>query len=159
MPKLDAFDAQLKGSGEREMSTTMAFVGFSTLAETRTLVLALCPSCRMKRVPSVWRACSVSWVFIPLSGSCTSQKMRMPDYAYRESEDGQVIEAGINEAGALSAWIAAGTSYSNHLHVPLVPFYIYYSMFGFQRVGDLPGLFYDSQTRGFCWAEQRAAPL
>ena len=67
---------------------------------------------------------------------------------YKESKDGQVLEEGINEAGAMSAWIAAATSYSNH-DAPVIPFYIYYSMFGFQRVGDLAWLAGDIQARGF----------
>ena len=67
---------------------------------------------------------------------------------YREDKHGQVLQEGINEAGAMSSWIAAGTSYSNH-GVPTIPFYIYYSMFGFQRVGDLAWAAGDSRTRGF----------
>jgi pyruvate dehydrogenase E1 component len=67
---------------------------------------------------------------------------------YREDKQGQVLQEGINEAGAMSSWIAAGTSYSNH-GVPTIPFYIYYSMFGFQRVGDLAWAAGDSRTRGF----------
>jgi len=67
---------------------------------------------------------------------------------YKEDQKGQILEEGINEAGAMSAWIAAATSYSNN-HKPLLPFYIYYSMFGFQRVGDLAWLAGDAQARGF----------
>ena len=67
---------------------------------------------------------------------------------YREDKHGQVLQEGINEAGAMSSWIAAGTSYSNH-GVPTIPFYIYYSMFGFQRIGDLAWAAGDSRTRGF----------
>ena len=68
--------------------------------------------------------------------------------AYKESKDGQVLEEGINEAGAFSAWLAAATSYSTHQYT-LIPFYIYYSMFGFQRIGDLAWAAGDSQARGF----------
>jgi pyruvate dehydrogenase E1 component len=67
---------------------------------------------------------------------------------YKEDKQGQVLQEGINEPGAFSSWIAAGTSYSNH-DVPMIPFYIYYSMFGFQRVGDLAWAAGDSRTRGF----------
>jgi pyruvate dehydrogenase E1 component len=67
---------------------------------------------------------------------------------YREDKHGQVLQEGINEAGAMSSWIAAGTSYSNH-GIPTIPFYIYYSMFGFQRIGDLAWAAGDSRTRGF----------
>ena len=67
---------------------------------------------------------------------------------YREDKLGQILQEGINEAGALSSWIAAGTSYANH-DLPMIPFYIFYSMFGFQRVGDLAWAAGDSRTRGF----------
>jgi len=67
---------------------------------------------------------------------------------YREDKSGQILEEGINEGGALCSWIAAGTSYSNH-DVPMVPFYIYYSMFGFQRIGDFVWAGGDMQSRGF----------
>jgi pyruvate dehydrogenase E1 component len=102
----------------------------------------------MKRAPLAWKACFVSWVFIPSVGQLYQPEDADALAAYRESEDGQVIEAGINEAGAFAAWMAAGTAYSNHLHT-LIPFYIYYSMFGFQRVGDLAWAAGDLQTRGF----------
>src|SRR5690606_35020222 len=68
--------------------------------------------------------------------------------SYHESDTGQILEEGINEAGAMSSWIAAATAYSNH-GVPMIPFYIYYSMFGFQRIGDLAWAAGDSQARGF----------
>ena len=67
---------------------------------------------------------------------------------YKEDKKGQILQEGINEAGAFSSWIASGTSYSNH-GVPTIPFYIYYSMFGFQRVGDLAWAAGDNRTRGF----------
>src|SRR5437764_15232515 len=67
---------------------------------------------------------------------------------YREAKDGQILEEGITEAGALSSWLAAATSYSSH-GTPMLPFYIYYSMFGFQRVGDLVWAAADSRARGF----------
>src|SRR5690606_28308270 len=67
---------------------------------------------------------------------------------YKESEQGQILEEGINEAGATSAWLACATSYSAHQY-PMVPFYIFYSMFGFQRIGDLAWAAGDSQARGF----------
>ena len=67
---------------------------------------------------------------------------------YKESREGQILEEGITEAGALSSWIAAGTSYSHH-GIPMIPFYVYYSIFGFQRVGDLIWAAADSRARGF----------
>ena len=68
--------------------------------------------------------------------------------SYREEKSGQVLEEGINEAGAMSSWIAAGTSYTNH-DIEMIPIYLFYSMFGFQRIGDLAWAGADSQTRGF----------
>ena len=68
--------------------------------------------------------------------------------AYREAQDGQILEEGITEAGAMSSWIAAATSYSVH-RLTMLPFYIYYSMFGFQRVGDLIWAAADQRARGF----------
>ncbi|WP_163095107.1 hypothetical protein, partial [Acinetobacter baumannii] len=67
---------------------------------------------------------------------------------YREDKKGQILEEGINEAGAMSSWIAAGTSYSTH-NQPMLPFYIFYSMFGFQRIGDLAWAAGDSRAHGF----------
>ena len=67
---------------------------------------------------------------------------------YREDKAGQILQEGINEAGAMSSWIAAATSYSSH-GMAMIPFYIFYSMFGFQRIGDLAWLAADSHSRGF----------
>ena len=73
---------------------------------------------------------------------------------YKESEDGQVLQEGINEAGAMADWIAAATSYSVH-GVPMIPFFIYYSMFGFQRIGDLAWAAGDSRRGASCWGAPR----
>lgn len=77
---------------------------------------------------------------------------------YKEDKAGQVLQEGINEAGGLCDWIAAGTSYSTH-NVPMIPFFIYYSMFGFQRVGDLIWAAADQRTRGFYSVERQGVPL
>ena len=75
---------------------------------------------------------------------------------YRESKDGQVLQEGINEGGAMSSWIVAATSYSTN-NVPMIPFYIYYSMFGLQRVGDLAWLAGDIRAAASCWAARPGA--
>ncbi|NCF33525.1 MAG: pyruvate dehydrogenase (acetyl-transferring), homodimeric type [Proteobacteria bacterium] len=149
IPKLAAFDAQLKGSGERKISTTMAFVRIlATLVRDKNIGSRIVPI-----VPDEARTFGMEGMFRQLGIYSSVGQLYQPEdadalAAYRESEDGQVIEAGINEAGAFAAWMAAGTAYSNHLHT-LIPFYIYYSMFGFQRVGDLAWAAGDLQTRGF----------
>ena len=76
---------------------------------------------------------------------------------YKESKDGQMLQEGINEPGAMSSWIAAATSYANH-GIPMIPFYIYYSMFGFQRIGDLAWAAGDPARAASCWAALPAAP-
>jgi pyruvate dehydrogenase E1 component len=149
IPKLAAFDAQLKGSGERKISTTMAFVRIlATLVRDKNIGSRIVPI-----VPDEARTFGMEGMFRQLGIYSSVGQLYQPEdadalAAYRESEDGQVIEAGINEAGAFAAWMAAGTAYSNHLHT-LIPFYIYYSMFGFQRVGDLAWAAGDLQTKGF----------
>ncbi len=149
VPKLSALDAQLKGSGERKISTTMAFVRIlATLVRDKNIGSRIVPI-----VPDEARTFGMEGMFRQLGIYSSVGQLYQPEdadalAAYRESKDGQVIEAGINEAGAFAAWMAAGTSYSNHLHT-LIPFYIYYSMFGFQRVGDLAWAAGDLQTRGF----------
>jgi len=149
MPPLSAFAAQLKGSGERKISTTMAFVRIlATLVRDKNIGSRVVPI-----VPDEARTFGMEGMFRQLGIYSSVGQLYQPEdaealAAYRESEDGQVIEAGINEAGAFAAWMSAGTAYSNHLHT-LIPFYIYYSMFGFQRIGDLAWAAGDLQTRGF----------
>ncbi len=148
-PDLDFFQAVLKGSGERQISTTMVFVRLlSTLIRDRVCGPRVVPI-----VPDEARTFGMEGMFKQLGiYSPVGQLYESVDSgtmtAYRESEKGQVLEEGITEAGAFCAWMAAATSYANHGQT-LIPFYIFYSMFGFQRVGDLAWAAGDVQARGF----------
>ena len=148
-PELDAFKSQLEGTGDREISTTMSFVRIlSTILRDKQLGKHVVPI-----VPDESRTFGMEGMFRQLGifsqlGQLYTPEDRDQLMFYREDKHGQVLQEGINEAGAMSSWIAAGTSYSNH-GVPTIPFYIYYSMFGFQRVGDLAWAAGDSRTRGF----------
>jgi pyruvate dehydrogenase E1 component len=149
VPPLSAFDAQLKNTGDREISSTMAFVRIlSTLLKDKKLGPQLVPI-----VADESRTFGMEGMFRQLGIYSSIGQLYHPQDAdqlmwYREDKQGQILQEGINEAGAISSWIAAGTSYSTH-GVPMVPFYIFYSMFGFQRVGDLAWAAADSRTRGF----------
>jgi pyruvate dehydrogenase E1 component len=149
VPELSAFQSQLDGSGDRENSTTMAFVRvLSTILRDKQIGKHVVPI-----VPDESRTFGMEGLFRQLGifsqvGQLYTPEDREQLMFYREDKHGQVLQEGINEAGAMSSWIAAGTSYSNH-GVPTIPFYIYYSMFGFQRVGDLAWAAGDSRTRGF----------
>src|SRR4051795_12120327 len=149
VPELSAFQSQLDGSGERENSTTMAFVRIlSTILRDKQIGRHVVPI-----VPDESRTFGMEGLFRQLGifsqvGQLYTPEDREQLMFYREDKHGQVLQEGINEAGAMSSWIAAGTSYANH-GVPTIPFYIYYSMFGFQRVGDLAWAAGDSRTRGF----------
>ena len=148
-PPLSAFQGQLDGSGEREISTTMAFVRIlAALVRDKSLGARVVPI-----VPDESRTFGMEGMFRQLGIFSQVGQLYVPEDAdqlmfYREDSDGQIIQEGINEAGAMSSWIAAATSYSNH-DVPMLPFYIFYSMFGFQRVGDLAWAAGDSRARGF----------
>ncbi len=145
----EPFTRQFQGSGERRVSTTMAFVRLlSTLARDSAIGERVVPI-----VPDEARTFGMEGMFRQLGiYSSVGQLYEPEDYgeiaSYRESLDGQVLEEGINEAGAFAAWMAAATSYSTHRYT-LIPFYIFYSMFGFQRVGDLAWAAGDMQARGF----------
>ena len=149
VPPLDAFSALLKGSGEREISTTMAFVRLlQILVKDPNIGERIVPI-----VPDEARTFGMEGMFRQLGiYSSVGQLYEPVDtgqmMVYREDRHGQVMEEGINEGGAFSAWLAAATSYSTHAQT-LVPFYIYYSMFGFQRVGDLCWAAGDLSARGF----------
>ncbi|HBX74151.1 MAG TPA: pyruvate dehydrogenase (acetyl-transferring), homodimeric type, partial [Halieaceae bacterium] len=148
-PELSVFDNQLKGSGKREISTTMAFVRLlSTLVKDKHIGERVVPI-----VPDEARTFGMEGMFRQLGiYSSVGQRYTPQDAGqimfYKEDQKGQILEEGINEAGAFSAWIAAATSYSTSGY-PMVPFYIFYSMFGFQRIGDLAWAAGDSQARGF----------
>ncbi len=149
IPDISVFDAQLKGSGDREISTTMAFVRMlTTLSRDKKVGKHVVPI-----VADEARTFGMEGLFRQLGIYSSEGQLYRPEDAdqllyYREDRKGQILEEGISEAGAISSWIAAGTSYSNH-GVSMIPFYIYYSMFGFQRVGDLAWAAADIQARGF----------
>ncbi len=149
IPPLTAFAKQLEGTGERKISTTMAFVRIlNTLIKDKNIGERVVPI-----VPDEARTFGMEGMFRQVGiYSAEGQKYTPQDAGqvmyYKEDKKGQILEEGINEAGSMSSWIAAATSYSNH-HTPLLPFYIYYSMFGFQRIGDLAWLAGDAQARGF----------
>ena len=149
IPDISLFDAMLKGTGEREISTTMAFVRVLTaLVRDKSIGKNIVPI-----VPDEARTFGMEGLFRQLGIYSSKGQLYEPQDAdqlmyYREDKKGQILQEGINEAGAMSSWIAAGTAYANH-GVPMIPFYAFYSMFGFQRVGDLAWAAGDIQARGF----------
>ncbi|MBL8527302.1 MAG: pyruvate dehydrogenase (acetyl-transferring), homodimeric type [Burkholderiales bacterium] len=149
VPPLSAFQSLLKSSEDRDFSTTMAFVRILNLLVKdkqigRRVVPIVADESRtfgmegMFRQLGIWS--SVGQLYTPQDAD---QLMY-----YKEDKHGQILQEGINEAGAMADWIAAATSYSTH-GVPMIPFYIFYSMFGFQRIGDLAWAAGDSRCRGF----------
>ncbi|MCU9850478.1 pyruvate dehydrogenase (acetyl-transferring), homodimeric type [Defluviimonas sp. WL0024] len=149
IPALDKFEGQLKGTGDREISTTMAFVRIlTTLLRDKGVgkhVVPIVPDeSRTFGMEGLFRSAGI---YNPLGQNYTPEDADQMMF-YKETTDGQVLQEGINEAGAMADWIAAATSYSNH-GVPMIPFFIYYSMFGFQRIGDLAWAAGDSRARGF----------
>ena len=149
VPELSAFENMLVSTGEREISTTMAFVRIlSTLVRDKQLGKYIVPI-----VPDEARTFGMEGMFRQLGIYASQGQLYEPMDSdqvmfYKESKDGQILEEGINEAGSFSSWIAAATSYSVS-GVQMIPFYIFYSMFGFQRIGDLAWAAGDSRARGF----------
>ncbi|MGQ7844153.1 pyruvate dehydrogenase (acetyl-transferring), homodimeric type [Granulosicoccus sp. 3-233] len=149
IPDLSVFGAQLKSTGQREISTTMAFVRvLTTLLRDKKIGKQIVPI-----VPDESRTFGMEGLFRSVGIYNPKGQMYTPEDAeqmmfYKESKTGQILQEGINEAGGMADWIAAATSYSVH-GVPMIPFYIYYSMFGFQRIGDLAWAAGDSRARGF----------
>ena len=149
VPPLSAFEAQLKATDGREISTTMAFVRIlNTLLRDKSLGKRVVPI-----VPDESRTFGMEGMFRQFGIWSQVGQLYRPQDAdqlmfYKEDRSGQVLQEGINEAGAMSSWIAAATSYSTS-NCPMIPFYIYYSMFGFQRVGDLAWAAGDMRARGF----------
>ncbi len=149
VPALSAFEAQTKGTGEREVSTTMAFVRLlSNIVKDKEIGHRIVPI-----VPDEARTFGMEGMFRQIG--IYSAKGQLYDPAdsgqvmyYREDKQGQLLEEGINEAGSMGSWLAAATSYSVN-NYPLIPFYIYYSMFGFQRIGDMCWAAGDLRARGF----------
>lgn len=148
-PELSAFEVLLRDSGEREMSTTMAFVrALAVIARDKGLARHLVPI-----VPDEARTFGMEGLFRQIGIYSPKGQLYEPQDAdqlmyYREDKKGQILQEGINEAGAMSSWIAAATAYTNH-GVEMIPFYAYYSMFGYQRVGDLWWAAGDMQAKGF----------
>ncbi len=149
VPPLEAFAALLEASGEREISTTMALVRLlGILIKDKGIGRHVVPI-----VPDEARTFGMEGMFRQIGIYSSMGQLYTPQDAdqllyYREDKQGQILEEGINEGGAMCSWIAAGTAYANH-GVYMVPFYIYYSMFGFQRVGDFAWAAGDMRTRGF----------
>jgi pyruvate dehydrogenase E1 component len=149
IPPLATFQRLLESSGGREISTTMAFVQMlGTLVRDKQIGKHVVPI-----VPDESRTFGMEGMFRQLGIYSSVGQLYKPQDAdqlmyYRESKDGQVLQEGINEGGAMSSWIVAATSYSTN-NVPMIPFYIYYSMFGLQLVGDLAWLAGDIRARGF----------
>jgi pyruvate dehydrogenase E1 component len=149
IPPLSAFSAQLKSTGDREISTTMAFVRIlTTLLRDKAIGKRIVPI-----VPDESRTFGMEGMFRQFGIFSQVGQLYRPQDAdelmfYREDKTGQILQEGINEPGAMASWIAAATSYSTS-NTPMIPFYIYYSMFGFQRIGDLAWAAGDMRARGF----------
>jgi pyruvate dehydrogenase E1 component len=149
LPASDPFEAQLKGSGEREISTTMALVRMLTqLMRDKQIGDRILPI-----VPDEARTFGMEGMFRQFGIYSSVGQLYRPQDAdqlmyYREDKKGQILEEGINEGGSLCSWTAAATAYANH-GIQIIPFYLFYSMFGFQRVGDFIWAAGDMQARGF----------
>jgi pyruvate dehydrogenase E1 component len=149
VPPLELFKGQLEGSGEREISTTMALVRMLTsLLRDKKIGKHIVPI-----VADEARTFGMEGMFRQVGIYSSVGQLYTPQDAdqlmfYKEDKSGQILQMGIDEAGSTCAWMAAGTAYANH-GVNMVPFYIYYSMFGFQRVGDFAWAAGDMQARGF----------
>ncbi|MDY6975010.1 MAG: pyruvate dehydrogenase (acetyl-transferring), homodimeric type [Pseudomonadota bacterium] len=149
IPELSAFDAILKGSGDRQVSSTMTFVRvLNALLKDKKIGKRIVPI-----IPDEARTFGMEGLFRQVGIYANEGQKYVPQDAdqvayYREDKKGQVLQEGINELGAMASWVASGTSYST-CNATTIPFYIYYSMFGFQRVGDLAWAAGDSQARGF----------
>jgi pyruvate dehydrogenase E1 component len=149
VPGLEAFAPLLESTGEREISTTMALVRIlSILLKDKAIGAHVVPI-----VPDEARTFGMEGLFRQIGIYSSMGQLYTPQDSdqllyYREDKKGQILEEGINEGGALCSWIAAGTAYANY-GVGMVPFYIFYSMFGFQRVGDFIWAGGDMQSRGF----------
>ena len=148
-PPVDIFESFMKSTGEKEMSTTMVLVRMlANLLRDKNVAPRLVPI-----IPDEARTFGMEGFFQKIGiYAHEGQKYEPVDSeqlsSYREDKSGQVLQEGITEAGAMSSWIAAGTAYTNH-DVEMIPIYLFYSMFGFQRIGDLAWAAADSQTRGF----------
>ena len=149
VPKISIFQEMLDGTGERSISTTMSFVRLLTiLTKDKSIGKRIVPI-----IPDEARTFGMDPLFRQLGIYASAGQLYDPVDSdqflyYKEAKNGQILEEGINEAGSISSFIAAGTSYSNH-GIHMIPFYIYYSMFGFQRVWDFIWAAGDMRARGF----------
>ncbi|MEX0900419.1 MAG: pyruvate dehydrogenase (acetyl-transferring), homodimeric type [Gammaproteobacteria bacterium] len=149
MPSLELFKSQLESSGDREISSTMAVVRIlNALLKDKKVGKYIVPI-----VPDEARTFGMEGMFRQLGIYSSQGQLYTPQDAdqlmfYKESKDGQILQEGITEAGSMSSWIAAATAYANH-GVPTIPFFLFYSMFGFQRIGDLAWAAGDAGARGF----------
>jgi len=149
VPELSVFDSLLKGTGDREISTTMAFTRFlSAVMRDKEIGPRIVPivadESRTFGMEGLFRQ---RGIYSPV-GQLYEPHDSAQLSSYREEKTGQILQEGINEAGAMASWIAAATSYSAS-NVPMIPIYIFYSMFGFQRIGDLAWAAGDMRSRGF----------
>lgn len=149
IPQMSFFASVTSGLGDKEISTTMVFVRIlSLLLKEKSLSSRIVPivpdECRTFGMEGMFRQIGI---YAP-SGQLYEPIDRNQVMYYREAKDGQILEEGINEAGAFCSWIAASTSYSTN-QLTMIPFYIYYSMFGFQRIGDLAWAAGDMKAKGF----------
>ncbi|MEZ4601463.1 MAG: pyruvate dehydrogenase (acetyl-transferring), homodimeric type [Syntrophotaleaceae bacterium] len=148
-PPLSAFESILAPSGDREISTTMVYVRLlGALAREESVAERIVPI-----VPDEARTFGMEGLFRQLGIYAPAGQLYEPQDAeafawYKEDPKGQILEEGITEAGSASSWIAAGTAHTHH-GLPMIPFYAFYSMFGFQRIGDLLWAAADSRARGF----------
>ncbi|MFB3825112.1 MAG: pyruvate dehydrogenase (acetyl-transferring), homodimeric type [Bryobacteraceae bacterium] len=149
IPPLDYLNESLVGSGGREVSSTMAFVRILTLLMKNPRIgKRIVPIC-----PDEARTFGMESLFRQFGIYASQGQLYRPHDAemflyYKESRDGQILEEGITEAGSMASFTAAGTAYMNY-GIPMIPFFMYYSMFGFQRMGDLVWAFADARGRGF----------
>lgn len=148
IPELGEFDALLTEQ-KRDISTTMAFVrALNILLKDKgigkNVVPIIADEARTFGMEGLFRQIGI---YNPNGQTYTPEDRGVVSY-YKEATSGQVLQEGINELGAMSSWVAAATSYSTN-NLPMIPFYIYYSMFGFQRVGDMAWMAGDQQARGF----------
>ena len=149
VPELDAFETLLKDTGEREISTTMTYVrALAIMLRDKSIAKHIVPI-----VADEARTFGMEGMFRQLGIYSSKGQLYIPVDSdqlmfYKEETRGQILQEGITEAGAMSSWIAAATSYANN-HVPMIPFFIFYSMFGFQRIGDLAWAAGDMRARGF----------
>ena len=149
VPELSAFNVLLEGSGDRQVSTTMGFVRLlMALTKDKAIKEHVVPivadEARTFGMEGMFRQVGI---YAPFGQLYTPEDADQLAY-YREEKSGQILQEGITEAGSMSSWIAAGTSHANH-GIYMVPFFIFYSMFGFQRIGDLIWAAGDMQAKGF----------